>query len=82
MARPIPRPRAASETLPCARAKARTRAVGALHAGGGLETLRDVERRHILAVYEAMSNNKSQTARVLGISFQTLHRKLKDYGVE
>ena len=49
---------------------------------GALEPLADVERRHILAVYEASANNKSKTARVLKIGLQTLHRKLKAYGVK
>ncbi len=49
---------------------------------GELEPLRDVERRHILAVYEAVGNNKSQAARVLEIGLQTIHRKLKAYGVK
>jgi DNA-binding NtrC family response regulator len=47
-----------------------------------LEPLKDVERRHIIAVYEAIGNNKSQAARVLDIGLQTLHRKLKAYGVK
>ena len=46
-----------------------------------LQPLAEVERLHILRVYEAMSNNKTQTARMLGIGLQTLHRKLKSYGV-
>jgi DNA-binding NtrC family response regulator len=49
---------------------------------GELEPMRDVERRHILAVYRAVDNNKSQAARVLGIGLQTLHRKLKAYGAK
>ena len=49
---------------------------------GGMEPLADVERRHIISVYEAMGNNKSQTARTLGIGLQTLHRKLKAYNVK
>ena len=49
---------------------------------GGLEPLADVERQHIISVYEATGNNKSQTARVLEIGLQTLHRKLKAYGVK
>jgi len=43
--------------------------------------LAEVERRHILRVYEATGSNKTQTAKVLGISGQTLHRKLKAYRV-
>ena len=48
---------------------------------GALEPLCDVERRHIVAVYEAVGHNKSKAARVLKIGLQTLHRKLKAYGV-
>ena len=49
---------------------------------GAMEPLADVERRHILAVYEATGHNKSKTARVLKIGLQTIHRKLKAYGVK
>ena len=49
---------------------------------GELEPLAEVERRHILAVYEAVQHNKSKAARVLKIGLQTLHRKLKAYGVK
>ncbi len=49
---------------------------------GALEKLADVERRHILAVYEALETNKTHTARILDIGLQTLHRKLKEYGVK
>ena len=62
--------------------KARTRATGPTTAVGELEPLKDVERRHIIAVYEAVGGNKSQAARVLKIGLQTLHRKLKAYGVK
>ncbi len=64
------------------RARARAAAVGAVTEVGELEPLRDVERRHILAVYEAVGHNKSQAARVLEIGLQTMHRKLKAYGVK
>ena len=47
----------------------------------GLEPLGEVERRHILAVYDAVARNKTRAARVLGVGLQTLHRKLKAYGV-
>lgn len=49
---------------------------------GELETMAEVERRHIMAVYEAVGGNKSQAARILGIGLQTLHRKLKAYNVK
>ncbi|MCC6995876.1 MAG: sigma-54-dependent Fis family transcriptional regulator [Deltaproteobacteria bacterium] len=44
--------------------------------------LAEVERRHILRVYDASGHNKTQTARLLGISAQTLHRKLAAYRVD
>jgi two-component system response regulator AtoC len=47
-----------------------------------LEPLAEVERRHILAVYEALGCNKTRTAKMLGIGLQTLHRKLKAYRVK
>ncbi|WP_027366601.1 sigma-54-dependent transcriptional regulator [Desulfocurvibacter africanus] len=49
---------------------------------GGLEPLAEVERLHILAVYEALECNKTQAARVLGIGLATLQRKLKGYGAK
>lgn len=45
-------------------------------------SLSDMEKRHILFVLEANENNKSQTARVLGISRSTLREKLRQYGIE
>ncbi len=50
-------------------------------AGSKIEPLAEVERRHILAVYQAL-NNKTQAARKLGISLATLQRKLKAYRVK
>ncbi len=44
--------------------------------------LAEVERRHILRVYEATGANKARTAKILGIGAQTLHRKLKGYRVK
>jgi Nif-specific regulatory protein len=43
--------------------------------------LREAERRHILAVYEQCGRNKKKAAELLGISRDTLHRKLREYGV-
>ncbi len=39
-----------------------------------------VEKQHILNAYQASGENKSQTARLLGIGLNTLRRKLKSYG--
>ncbi|MCC7539443.1 MAG: sigma-54-dependent Fis family transcriptional regulator [Deltaproteobacteria bacterium] len=47
----------------------------------GLPPLAEVERQHILRVYEATQKNKTHAAGVLGISVQTLHRKLRAYRV-
>jgi len=58
------------------------RATGKKVELGQLEPLAEVERRHILAVYEEVGRNKSQAARVLEIGLQTLHRKLKAYGAK
>jgi DNA-binding NtrC family response regulator len=43
--------------------------------------LAEVEKNHILQVYRHLNQNKSQTARLLGIGMNTLRRKLKAYGV-
>jgi two-component system response regulator AtoC len=62
--------------------KGRAVVVGKKTVTGELEPLADVEQRHILEVYEATGNNKSKSARILGIGLQTLHRKLKAYGLK
>jgi DNA-binding NtrC family response regulator len=45
-------------------------------------TLALSEKKHILKVYHQMDRNKSQTAKVLGISLNTLRRKIQSYGIE
>ncbi len=47
----------------------------------GEKTLYEVEKLAILKMLDKSGNNKSETARRLGISRRTLHLKLKDYGV-
>jgi len=47
----------------------------------GEKTLYEVEKLAILKMLDKTENNKSKTARKLGISRRTLHLKLKDYGV-
>ncbi len=54
---------------------------GAGSGTGTLDPLADVEKRHILHVYEACGRNKTQAAKVLEIGLQTMHRKLRSYGV-
>lgn len=45
-------------------------------------TLAEAERCHILKVYAQTGNNKTQSAKILGIGLNTLRRKLRAYGVE
>ena len=45
-----------------------------------LMTLAEVEKKHILAVYQRLDHNKTCTADALGINRLTLRRKLKEYG--
>jgi two-component system response regulator AtoC len=47
-----------------------------------INSLADVEKKHILNAYNQTKKNKSQTAELLGIGVNTLRRKLKSYGVE
>jgi DNA-binding NtrC family response regulator len=43
--------------------------------------LEEVERRHILSVFDAMGGNRRRTSEVLGIDPKTLYRKLLGWGV-
>jgi transcriptional regulator with PAS, ATPase and Fis domain len=43
-------------------------------------SLAQLERAHILKVYERTGRNKSETAKLLGIGFSTLRRKIEEYG--
>ncbi len=63
-------------------AKSRITVKSTQPGAASLEPLADVERRHILQVYEALGRNKSKTARALEIGLQTLHRKLGAYNVK
>ena len=44
--------------------------------------LEETEKAHILKVYRQMGKNKTRTADVLGISLNTLRRKIEAYGVK
>ena len=46
------------------------------------QTLREVERNHILQVLEAVTWNKKKTAELLGIHRSTLYEKIGDYHLE
>jgi two-component system response regulator HydG len=43
--------------------------------------LEEVERRHILQVFQGVGGNKSLASRILGLNRKTLYRKLREYGV-
>ncbi|RCS47603.1 sigma-54-dependent Fis family transcriptional regulator [Bremerella cremea] len=47
-----------------------------------LVPVQEVERRYILHVLQAVDNNKSIAAQILGLDRKTLYRKLKQYGVD
>jgi DNA-binding NtrC family response regulator len=51
-------------------------------ASGEILPLSEIEKSHIIKVYELTGRNKSQTARHLGIGLNTLRRKLRAYDKE
>jgi two-component system response regulator FlrC len=40
-----------------------------------------MEKRHIIATLEKTAQNRTQAAKVLGISVRTLRNKLNEYGM-
>ena len=50
--------------------------------GGGVSSLAEVEKRHILAALETTRQNRTHAAKILGISIRTLRNKLNEYGVK
>ena len=49
---------------------------------GGIPSLREVERRHVLGVLEKVDGNRAEAARVLRISERNLYRLLKKYAAK
>lgn len=49
--------------------------------GSPIKPLAEVEKAHILHAYAQTGENKSKTARLLGIGLNTLRRKLASYGM-
>lgn len=45
-----------------------------------LVPMAEVERRHVLRVFEATGRNQSRAAKILGFDRKTLYRKLRQYG--
>jgi DNA-binding NtrC family response regulator len=50
-------------------------------SAAAIQPLAEVEKAHILKIYKQTGENKSKTARLLGIGLNTLRRKLAGYGV-
>jgi DNA-binding NtrC family response regulator len=48
----------------------------------GMTSLAEAEKCHILKVYAQTGNNKTQSAKLLGIGLNTLRRKLRSYGID
>lgn len=44
-------------------------------------SLKEMEKRHILNVYEKAEKNKTKAAQILGVSRLTLRKKLEEYGI-
>ncbi len=49
-------------------------------APGEFLPLAEVERRHVLAILDAVGGNKSEAARILGVDRKTLQARLQRYG--
>lgn len=47
------------------------------HIAGDQITLKNAEKRHIQKILESTGNNRTQAAKILGVSLRTLQRKLK-----
>jgi two-component system, NtrC family, response regulator AtoC len=49
--------------------------------GGSIQSLRDVERQHIIDALKRMNGHKGKAAKALGINPKTLYRKMKEYSI-
>ncbi len=47
-----------------------------------MDTLRELEQRHILQALEATKGDRQRAAKLLGIGKTTIYRKIKEYGLE
>ncbi len=48
---------------------------------GGIPSLRDVERGHIVEALKRMNGHKGKAAKALGINPKTLYRKMREYSI-
>jgi DNA-binding NtrC family response regulator len=51
-------------------------------SGESILSLEDLEKNHILRIFNMTGKNKTQSAKLLGIGLSTLRRKLETYGIE
>jgi two-component system response regulator HydG len=58
------------------------RGIAESDTGPSGRSLRDVERRHIARVLSGSGGNRSQAARILGVTRTTLYNKMREYGLE
>jgi two-component system, NtrC family, response regulator len=54
---------------------------GPLSSTHELVSLAEIEKQHILRMLHHTQNNKTETARLLGIGLTTLYRKIEEYGL-
>ncbi len=81
-ARPAPTAAASSAAAPAvASPGASAPASPAEPPPNGIVSLAEVEKQHILAALQQTNQNRTQTAKLLGISVRTLRNKLSEYGV-
>lgn len=59
----------------------RARRAPSAAGGNAIATLAEIERRHILESLDRLGGNRKKTARALDIGENTLHRKLRSYGI-
>ncbi len=50
-------------------------------APADIPTLAEIEKRHVLDTLQRLGGNRKETAKILGIGENTLHRRLRSYGV-
>jgi len=68
------------DDLPSLFRSAPREAVTESEPAGALLPLSEVERRHVLAILDAVGGNKSEAARILGVDRKTLQARLQRYG--
>jgi len=68
-------------TAPMSSSPSAKSAVPSAPGGGEIMSLAELEKLHIFAALEKTNQNRTQAAKLLGISVRTLRNKLTEYGV-